>query len=148
MGIPSHASLAAGLFLAFVTAAAFNWSWVAQHTITSRLPRLTLRQPWRSGRLLFGDRRWLFAFMVGICGWALYILALGLAPLSLVQAVSAGGLGLLAVFAQRAEGVPLPRREWVGVGLAVVGLVFLSVSLAGGSNESSTGSWEAVAAWF
>jgi drug/metabolite transporter (DMT)-like permease len=148
MGIPSHASLVAGLFLAFVTAAAFNWSWVAQHTITSRLPRLTLRHPWRSGRLLFGDPRWLFAFMVGICGWALYILALGLAPLSLVQAVSAGGLGLLAVLAQRAEGVPLPRREWVGVGLAVVGLVFLSVSLAGGSNDSSSGAWEAVAAWF
>ena len=115
MGISSHASLALGLTLALVTAAAFNWSWVAQHSITSRLPPLTIRHPWRSLGLLFGNRRWRFAFIVGVAGWALYILALRLAPLSLVQAVSAGGLALLAVLAQRAEGTPLPRREWVGV---------------------------------
>jgi len=148
LSIESHASLVIGLILALVTAAAFNWSWVAQHTITSRLPPLSIRYPWHSLGLLFGHRRWLFAFLVGLGGWALYILALRLAPLSLVQAVSAGGLALLAVLAQRAEGVPLPRREWVGVWLAVAGLVFLSVSLAGGSNESGHGSWEAVAGWF
>lgn len=134
--------------LALLTAAAFNWSWVAQHSITSKLPRLTLRHPWRSLGLLFGHRRWRFAFMIGIAGWALYIVALRLAPLSLVQAVSAAGLALLAVLAQREEGAPLPRREWVGVGLVVVGLVFLSVSLAGGAGGSSAGSWVAVAGWF
>jgi hypothetical protein len=148
LGISSHASLILGLILALVTAAAFNWSWVAQHSITSRLPRLSIRHPWQSLALLFGNGRWLFAFMVGIAGWAFYILALRLAPLSLVQSVSAAGLALLAVLAQRAEGAPLPRREWVGVGLAVLGLVFLSVSLAGGSNTSGSGSWQAVSAWF
>jgi hypothetical protein len=148
LGLSSHASLVLGLILALVTAAAFNWSWVAQHSITSRLPKLSVRHPWHSLGLLFGHRRWRAAFLVGIAGWALYILALRLAPLSLVQAVSAGGLALLAVLAQRAEGVPLPRREWVGVWLAVAGLVFLSASLAGGGNESHTGSTAAVAAWF
>ncbi len=148
MGSLPHASVGIGLILALVTAAAFNWSWVAQHTITSRLPPLSIRHPWRSLRLLFASPRWLFAFLVGIGGWALYIVALRLAPLSLVQAVSAGGLALLAVLAQRAEGTPLPRREWFGVGLAIVGLIFLSVSLAGGSSSSTTGSWVAVAAWF
>ena len=143
-----HASLVVGLILALVTAAAFNWSWVAQHSITSQLPRLTVRRPWRSLGLLFGDRQWRFAFLIGICGWALYIVALRLAPLSLVQAVSAGGLGLLAVLAQRAEGERLPLREWVGVGMVVLGLIFLSASLAGGSSGSSSGSWIAVAAWF
>ena len=143
-----HASLVVGLVLALATAAAFNWSWVAQHTITSQLPPLTVRRPLWSLRVLFSHRRWLFAFLVGVFGWAFYIVALRLAPLSLVQAVSAAGLGLLAVFAQRASGEPLPRREWVGVGLAVLGLVFLSISLAGGSSKSSHGSWVAIAAWF
>ena len=148
MGSLPHASVVIGLILALLTAVAFNWSWVAQHSITSRLPKLSIRHPWRSLGLLFGHRRWRFAFMVGIVGWALYILALRLAPLSLVQTVSAGGLALLAVLAQRAEGVPLPRREWAGVALAVVGLAFLSVSLAGGSSTSATGSWQAISAWF
>ena len=92
MGLFPHDSLVLGLILALVTAAAFNWSWVAQHTITSRLPALSIRHPVRSLGLLFGHRRWLIAFLVGIAGWALYIVALRLAPLSLVQAVSAGGL--------------------------------------------------------
>jgi hypothetical protein len=71
-----------------------------------------------------------------------------LAALSLVQAVSAGGIALLAVFAQRALGERLPRREWLGVGVAAVGLVFLAASLAGGENDARHGSWVAVVAWF
>ncbi len=143
-----HASLVLGLLLALISAVAFNWSWVAQHTITSQLPALSVRRPRRSLALLFSQPRWLFAFVVGLVGWVFYIVAVKLAPLSLVQAVSAGGLALLAVFAQRASGEPLLRGEWVGVGLAVVGLLFLSASLAGGSAESGGGSWLAVSAWF
>jgi uncharacterized membrane protein len=143
-----HASLVIGLLLALLTAAAFNWSWVAQHTITSRLPRLTVRRPWWSLGVLFGQRRWLVAFLIGVAGWGFYIVAVHLAPLSLVQAVSAGGIALLAVFAQRALGERLPRREWIGVGIAVVGLVFLAASLAGGENRAEHASWLAVGGWF
>ena len=101
MGISSHASLFLGLILALVTAAAFNWSWVAQHSITSKLPKLSVRHPWRSYGILFGHRRWLFAFMVGIVGWGLYILALKLAP------GAPRGLRRLSLFPQTAR----PRRE-------------------------------------
>jgi drug/metabolite transporter (DMT)-like permease len=143
-----HASLVIGLLLALATAAAFNWSWVAQHTITSQLPPLTIRRPLRSLALLFGHRRWLFAFLIGVSGWGFYIVAVHLAPLSLVQAVSAGGIAFLAVLAQRALGERLPRKEWAGVGVAVVGLVFLAASLAGGEQHARQASWVAVAAWF
>jgi hypothetical protein len=143
-----HASLVIGLVLALATAAAFNWSWVAQHAITSQLPRLELRRPIWSLKLLFAHRRWLVAFLVGVGGWFFYILALRLAPLSLVQSVSAGGLGLLGVFAQRASGESLPRREWVGIGMAIVGLIFLSVSLADASTHAKHGSWVALGTWF
>lgn len=148
MRLVPHASLALGLVLALATAVAFNWSWVAQHAIASRLPALSVRRPRRSLALLFSQPRWLLAFLVGIAGWVFYVLALRLAPLSLVQAVSAGGLALLAVFAQRASGERLPRREWAGVGLAVVGLLLLSASLAGGSAHGHGGSAVAVSAWF
>ena len=148
MSLFPHASLVIGLLLALSSAAMFNWSWVAQHTITSQLPTLTIRKPWWSLGVLFGQRRWLFAFLIGVVGWGFYIVAVHLAPLSLVQAVSAGGIALLAVFAQRALGERLPRREWVGVGIAVVGLLFLAMSLAGGATSSRHASWIAVAAWF
>ena len=104
-----HASLVIGLVLALATAAAFNWSWVAQHAITSQLPRLELRRPIWSLKLLFAHRRWLIAFLVGVGGWFFYILALRLAPPP-VQSVSPWPRPSPA----RLRRTP-PRREWVSM---------------------------------
>jgi hypothetical protein len=71
------------------------------------------------------------------------VAALRLAPLSLVQAVSAGGIGLLALLADR----PLAGTERVGVAVALGGLALLAVSLAGGSTAGTQPPWVHVAAW-
>jgi len=139
-------TLAGGLVLALLSAGALNWGWVAQHSAATSLPPLRLRQPLRSLRLLFGDLGWVVGFVVGIAGWGLYIAALALAPLSLVQAVSAGGLPLLALLARR-NGAVLDRRRWSAVALAVAGLLLLSVSLVHGSAASHHASWQSVALW-
>jgi hypothetical protein len=140
-------SLAAGLVLALASACALNWGWVAQHGAASTLPALTLRRPAVSLRLLFRHRRWLVGFSVGIGGWVLYVAALALAPLSLVQAVSAGGIGVLALLVQRASDTPLARREWIAVVVSIAGLVLLAGSLAGGSGSGRSATWLAVLAW-
>ena len=54
--------------------------------------------------------------------------ALSLAPLSLVQAVAAGGVGVLAFLAHRL-GTPLGGASVVGAWIAVAGLLLLGVSL-------------------
>jgi hypothetical protein len=137
--------LATGLGLALASTAALNWGFFVQHGAAARLPRLALRRPLASLRLLFGEARWLTGFLVGIVGWGLYVAALALAPLSLVQAVSAGGIGLLALLVSRAT--PLSQRDWLGVAVSVAGLALLAASLGASSAHSSHGSWEAVAAW-
>jgi hypothetical protein len=109
-----------------------------------------VRRPLRSLRLLFSDRRWLAGFTIGIGGWVLYVAALSLGTLSLVQAASAGGIGILALLVWRLGGVPLSGREWVGVGLAIAGLALLAVSLAGAGTAhpfAARASWGGVAAW-
>jgi len=139
-------SIAAGLLLALGSAVALNWGWVAQHTAASALPALTLRHPIASLWLLFRDLRWLTGFLVGLGGWALYIGALALAPLSLVQAVAAGGIGILALFAHRA-GAPLSQRDRVAVVLSTGGLLLLAVSLAGGTSAGRPAHVAAIAGW-
>jgi hypothetical protein len=141
------ARLGLGLVLALASAGALNWGYVAQHGEASTMPPLTPRRPIHSLRLLFTNLRWLAGFFVGIGGWLLYVAALALAPLSLVQAVSAGGIGLLALLVWRTTGVVLSRREWIGVTCAVAGLVLLGISLGGQRAGGSHGSWTAVAAW-
>jgi hypothetical protein len=137
-------SLPAGLGLALASAAALNWGFFTQHGAASALPPLSLRAPVRSLRLLFGERRWLAGFLVGIAGWVLYVGALALAPLSLVQAVSAGGIGLLALLVSRETGLaPWERR---GVVVSIAGLVLLGASLSGQSHSSHSSAW-AVGLW-
>jgi hypothetical protein len=144
------ASTGAAFALAAGSALALNWAYFTQHRQASRLPPLSVRRPLRSLRLLFSDRRWLVGFTIGIGGWVLYVAALSLGTLSLVQAASAGGIGILALLVWRLGGVPLSGREWVGVGLAIAGLALLAVSLAGAGTAhpfAARASWGGVAAW-
>lgn len=136
-------SLAGGLVLALVSAFALNWGWLVQHGAAQELPPLSLRHPIRSLRSLFGNRTWVVGFVVGLAGWAFYVGALALAPLSLVQATSAGGIGMLAALAHRRG----HDAQWPAVGVAVVGLALLGVSLAGGSAHGSHASSGAVVMW-
>jgi hypothetical protein len=138
--------LVAGLALALGSAAALNWGFFVQHAAAAALPRLSVRRPLRSLASLLSTPRWLVGFVTGLVGWALYVAALALAPLSLVQAVSAGGIGLLGLFVWR-SGVTLSRRELVGIGLSVGGLVLLGVSLAGTDTAGARSSPAAVILW-
>lgn len=143
--------LAVSLALALASATALNWGFYRQHEQAATLPPLSLRHPVRSLRSLFTNVRWLVGFLVGILGWVFYVVALAFGPLSLVQAASAGGIGVLALLVHRWGGVRLVRREWLGVAVSVGGLLLLGLSLVGrGGNAhhwGSHGSWVMIAAW-
>ena len=139
--------LALGLLLALGSSAAINWGYLAQHGAASSLPPLTLRHPVRSLVSLFSNLRWLAGFLAGIGGWVLYVAALALAPLSLVQAAAAGGIGLLALLVHRGPGRGLGRGEWRAVWVSIVGLLLLAASLAGGSTAGRVTSMTEVGAW-
>jgi hypothetical protein len=133
--------IAAGLLLSVASSVAINGGYSLQHASASRLPALRLRQPVQALHALFGNRRWLIGFLGGIGGWILYVVALRLAPLSLVQAASAGGIGVLAL-----GGAPLRAAERLGVGAALTGLLLLGLSL-GSHPPSNQGTAGAVVLW-
>jgi len=118
----------AGLVLALVSTAALSYGFYRQHSAAGGLPTLTLRHPVGSIASLLRSWRWLAGFVVGLLGWALYVGALRFAPLSLVQATSAGGVGLLALLVRRG-GTRLSGHERAGVAAAVAGLCVLGLSL-------------------
>jgi len=133
--------IALGLGLALLGAVLIDGGYALQHSSASRLPRLSLRRPLHSFLLLLRSGPWSLGFSGGLGGWALYVAALRLAPLSLVQAVSAGGVAVLALGLGR-----LARSELVGIGAALAGLLLLGLSL-GSHDAGSHGSAVAVVAW-
>ena len=132
------ARLAFGLLVALASACVINLGFFVQHRAATGLPALELRHPIATLIPLLKDRAWVIGNLAGVLGWLLYLLALWLAPLSLVQAASAGGVGVLAFAVWKGGGVPLLRRELAGVGAAMGGLVLLGISLAGGNDEGAT----------
>src|SRR5207237_396123 len=73
--------------------------------------------------------------------------ALSLAPLSMVQAVLAGGAVLLAVLAQRVFGHDVSRRQWLGLFLGGLGLGLLLLTVPRLEDHSSSFSISAMIAF-
>ena len=140
-------TLVVAIVLTVLSACAVNLGYVLEQGAAADMPRLELRRPLHSLRLLTSSRRWLGGFAVETAGFLLYVGALDLAPLSVVQSVAAGGVGVLAFLVARTRGTPLRPRELAGVTLAAGGLVLLGVSLAGAHGEARDVDWVPVAAW-
>jgi len=140
-------AIAIALVLALGSTALVNVAYLREHAAASALPALSLRRPLASLRLLLSDRPWLVGFAMETGGFALYVAALALAPLALVQTVGAGGIGLLALGSARMSARTLSAREGRGAVISVLGLLFLALSLIGGGSHSAPGSTVAIIAW-
>ena len=142
-----NSQTAIALVLAFASTALTNFAYLRQHDAAAALPALSLRRPLHSVQALLTDRSWLVGFALESAGFALYVAALALAPLTLVQSVAAGGIGLLAFISARFSRRRLGRHELAGVLVSMLGLLALAVSLAGGSGEGTGGSTVEILLW-
>jgi len=120
-----------GLGLSFVSALAVSWAYAREHGAAVRLPSVSVRSPGRAAKTLLSDRQWMIGFAAEGGGWLVYLVALRLAPLSLVQAVNASGVAVLAYLSTGGRIRRLPPRERLAVLLAVAGLALLALSLVG-----------------
>jgi hypothetical protein len=141
------AQTAVALLLALASTTLTNVAYLREHDAAAALPALSLRRPLHSAEALLTDRSWLVGFALESGGFALYVAALALAPLTLVQSVSAGGIGILAFVSARMRRRRLGRHELAGVLLSTLGLLALAVSLTGGSSEGAGGSTFEILLW-
>jgi hypothetical protein len=135
------------LVLALASTTLTNIAYLLEHDAAAALPTLSLRRPLHSVQALLTDRSWLLGFALEGAGFALYVVALALAPLSLVQSVAAGGIGILAFVSARMSHRQLGRTELAGVWISMLGLLALAVSLLGGSGEGTGGTTGEILLW-
>lgn len=143
----TRAETAVALALALASTTLTSLAYLREHDAVGALPALSLRRPLRSLCLLLRNRAWLAGFAMESSGFALYVTALALAPLALVQSVAAGGIGILAVATARLGRRRLTSRERLGAGASVAGLLFLSLSLIGGGDRGAHGSVVEIGLW-
>jgi drug/metabolite transporter (DMT)-like permease len=130
-------TLALGLVLAVLSAAAGMVGFLLRHRGAVEAPDVEARHPLRSALALFRSKWWTVGYVVAFGAYVLHVGALSLAALSLVQTVLAGGLVLLGVFAERFFGFHLGPRQWAGMVLAAAGLAVLAATGEARSGQDS-----------
>lgn len=130
-------TLLLGLVLAGLSALVTQVGFLLRHRGAVAAPDVELRHPLRSAIALFRSKWWTIGYALAIVAYLLHVGALTLAALSLVQAVLAGGLVVLAVVAERFFGFELERRQWLGLLLTALGLAMLAVTGESRSGQES-----------
>ncbi len=128
-----------GLICALLSALGTNLAFLFKHRGAVAAPDVDMRHPLRSAIDLFRSRWWTIGWGVAAVAFALHVAALALAPISIGQAVLAGGLVFLAVLAERFFGFELGRRQWVGIGVVAVSLSLLTLTGGGGEGGANSG---------
>ena len=72
---------------------------------------------------------WLGGLAVQTAGWACYVIAVSKAPVSMVAVMMQGGIGLFVIASVVILGERANRREWIGIGAIVFGMLMLTLSL-------------------
>lgn len=119
-----------GLLLALGCALLSNLALLCKYRGANRAPDVRFSRPLRSAAELFASKWWTIGFAIAFVAWGLHVAALAIAPLSMVQAVIAGGIALLAIPARHMFGISLGWREVAGLGLSAAGLAFLALTAA------------------
>ena len=126
-----------GVSLAGLCAAATQVGFLLRERGAREAPDVDVRRPIHTAVCLFRQKWWTIGYLVAIVAYLFHVGALSLVSLSIIQAVLAGGLVLLAVIAERFFGFSIGKRQWLGVSLAAAGLALLALT---GEAKSGQGS--------
>ncbi|HVS99807.1 MAG TPA: hypothetical protein VHE08_04760 [Solirubrobacterales bacterium] len=118
-----------GIGLAVLVALATNLAALLKHRGCQDAETVHISRPLGGLRELAGSRWFVAGWALAALAWLAHVAALSLAPISLVQAILAGGAVTLAVLSQRLFGDPVGRRQWLALTVGAVGLVLLVVTL-------------------
>jgi uncharacterized membrane protein len=138
--------LAAGALLALVATVLINYSSFLQKRQLAYLPRIGSESTMKTIRAFLACRAWLAAQGMQISGTFLHTLAVGLAPLSVVQPINAAGICLLVLLAVTRLKEKASAVDWIGISSIVAGVIMLGVTLA--RSHAPTSAYRPVILWF
>ncbi len=118
-----------GIGLAAAVALMTNLASLLKHRGCRQAQPVSLGRPLASLRGLAASPWFAAGWGLAALAWIVHVAALSLAPISLVQAVLAGGAVTLAVLSQRLFGERVERRQWLALALGGGGLALLAATL-------------------
>ena len=121
----AYTAIAPALACAVVTQIAFLLKQRGARTANT----VRLDRPLQGARALLGSPWFVLGMGASGVAWVLHLAALAVAPLSIVQAVLASGVIILALLGRFLFGWRISRRQWCGISLTAGALCVLVVTL-------------------
>jgi uncharacterized membrane protein len=118
----------AAIILALIASIGFAVSVSYQKKAAVKLPKLTFPPRGRDLWAFIKNIPWLLAFILSVVSWVMYMVAMGYAPVSIIQPLIGFSLVILALFAVWHLKERLTAGEWIGVAIVVGGIALLGVS--------------------
>ena len=137
--------LTLGIVAAIGASLLYNASIALQALEAREVPGEHSLRPSLIGRLV-RNKRWLGATALGLAGWPLEVVALLLAPLTVVQPCLASGLILLLWLGATRLGERPGLREWTAVAAIVLGVAGVALTAPDRSTDHAGGAAIALAA--
>ena len=123
--------LAVAVLMALVATTMINYSGYMQKRELDQLPLIGSQKALQTVKAFLSCRPWLEAQGLQFAGTFIKGIAVGLAPLSVVQPINTAGIAVLAVLAINKLGERPSISDWLGIGTIMVGLILLGRTLIG-----------------
>jgi uncharacterized membrane protein len=138
--------LAIAVVMALVATTMINYSGYMQKRELDQLPLIGSQKPLETVKAFIKCRPWLEAQGLQFAGTLIKGIAVGLAPLSVVQPINTAGIAVLAVLAITKLGERPTVSDWLGIGTILVGLIMLGRTLIGVPTKAF--SYNPIVLWF
>ena len=126
-----------GTAMALACAIATQLGFLCKHRGANAVEAVQVLRPLHSAKALMRSTWFAAGMAIAVGAWFLHAAALAMAPLSMVQAVLATGVIVVAVLGDRLFGCAVPRRQWLGVGMTALGLLALVLTLPGSEGSEA-----------
>jgi drug/metabolite transporter (DMT)-like permease len=133
-----------GLALALMATTAYNFGLIVEKQALGRLPAISGRRIAALALTLGSSPRWLAGFALMLCGLAFQVLALTLAPVTVVQPVMASGVAVVLVLSRLVLREHLGRGEYACVVVMALSVILLALSAGSAAAEVGhrfSGAW-------
>ena len=115
------------ILIALIGTSLLNIGFLLQKSEASLLPSFKDQTIFHSFKTLLKCRKWILGTFLTVLGWVLFLIAVSLAPLSVIAPLNNVGVVVLAIFALIWLNETLQMYEWIGFISILIGVISISL---------------------
>lgn len=124
------------IIIVLIGTVTLNIGFLFQKSEAHKLPNIFVSKSIESFLEFFQCRKWILGTALTSFGWILFLIAVSLAPISIIAPLNSSGIIVLALIAIIYFGEKLSSFEWLGFGAILIGVILISLTTYSLNNKA------------